>query len=212
MNKNTASALERALERYPTHPLLEPIYNPTLLARAPAISADISYFLEDDNWKDHPLHQKLLASSTVQLNAYVSRITSLADQEDQSGLLAHSYVRYMGDLSGGQNIRHVLAKAYDLDETADFGISFYVFKELKSANRATMGEMKRIKEWFRSGMNTVGENCDPKLKGILPALFFALIFMELHQPLWSTKLSSPSGSALVYLTFSMKPPLKQRTR
>ena len=76
----------------------------------------------------------------------------------------------MGDLSGGQNIRHVLAKAYDLDEAEDFGISFYVFKELKSANRATIGEMKRIKEWFRAGMNIAGEKCDPKLKGILSCL------------------------------------------
>ncbi len=180
---NTASALDGALERHATHPILEPIYNPTLLARASAISADISYFLEVDNWQDHPLHQKLLALSSVegqQLNAYVTRINSLADQEDPSGLLGHSYVRYLGDLSGGQNIRHILAKAYSLDEAEDLGISFYAFKELKSANRAAMGEVKRIKEWFRAGMNTAGEKGDPKLKGIPVSASLLDIFVNHH--------------------------------
>lgn len=70
----------------------------------------------------------------------------------------------MGDLSGGQTIRHILSKAYGLDEAAGFGISFYAFKELRSAKLASLGEMKRIKDWFREGMNKAGEHA-AEIKG-----------------------------------------------
>lgn len=152
-------ALEGALERLAAHPTLEPTYNPALLARAPSLSADISHLLQVDesSWKTHPIHVKLLASAPEPLTAYVQRIKELSDLSDPSPLLAHSYVRYMGDLSGGQTIRHILSKAYGLDEAAGFGISFYAFKELRSAKLASLGEMKRIKDWFREGMNKAGE-------------------------------------------------------
>lgn len=150
---------EGALERHAVHPTLEPTYNPALLARAPSLSADISHLLQVDesSWKTHPIHVKLLSSSPEPLTAYVQRIQELSDSSDPSPLLAHSYVRYMGDLSGGQTIRHILSKAYDLDEAAGFGVSFYAFKELRSAKLASLGEMKRIKDWFREGMNKAGE-------------------------------------------------------
>jgi len=152
-------AFERALERHAAHPTLEPTYNPTLLARAPFLSADISHLLQVDesSWKEHPIHVKLLASSPEPLTAYVKRIEELSDSSDPSPILAHSYVRYLGDLSGGQTFKHILSKAYNLDEAAGLGVSFYVFKELRSAKPASLGEMKRIKDWFREGMNKAGE-------------------------------------------------------
>jgi len=91
------------------------------------------------------------------LQDYLSRIRELADRSDPSPLLAHSYVRYLGDLSGGQTVRHTIAKAYDLDEASGLGVSFYGFKELRSTKPASQGEMKRIKDWFREGMNAAGE-------------------------------------------------------
>ena len=158
-NPYSLSAFEGALERHAAHPTLEPTYNPALLARAPSLSADISHLLQVDesSWKTHPIHVKLLGSSPEQLTAYVQRIEELSNSSDPSPLLAHSYVRYMGDLSGGQTIRHILSKAYDLDEAAGFGVSFYAFKELRSAKLASLGEMKRIKDWFREGINEAGE-------------------------------------------------------
>jgi heme oxygenase len=73
-------------------------------------------------------------------------------------------VRYLGDLSGGQTIRHTISKAYGLDENAGLGLSFYAFKSLMSQKPANQGEMKRIKEWFREGMNAAG-NLSVDVKG-----------------------------------------------
>ncbi|KAF8903101.1 hypothetical protein CPB84DRAFT_799760 [Gymnopilus junonius] len=159
-------ALEKALEKHATHPSLEPTYNPALLARAPALSSDISYLLQVDErtWKSHRIHLQLLSRSPAPLLKYERRIKELSQSSDPSALLAHSYVRYLGDLSGGQTIRHTIAKAYDLDEASGLGISFYAFKELQSAKLASQGEMKRIKDWFRVGINTAGEQGGVKVK------------------------------------------------
>ena len=95
----------------------------------------------------------------------MQRIEDIANSANPAPLLAHAYVRYLGDLSGGQTIRHILAKAYGLDEAAGTGVSFYAFKELRSAKAANQGEMKRIKEWFREGMNKAGEYQGVAVKG-----------------------------------------------
>ena len=99
------------------------------------------------------------------LSDYVQRIEELSNSSDPSALLAHSYIRYLGDLSGGQIIRRRLAKAYNLDLAAGFGVSLYKFKELRSSKTASQGEMKRIKDWFRQGMNVAGERV-VQLKGM----------------------------------------------
>lgn len=93
---------------------------------------------------------------SIPFTTYVSRIQELSDSADPSPLLAHSYVRYLGDLSGGQTIRRRLAKAYQLDEQLGLGLAFYSFKSLDSSKPASQGEMKRIKDWFRAGMNEGG--------------------------------------------------------
>ncbi|KAK0441615.1 hypothetical protein EV421DRAFT_1811715 [Armillaria borealis] len=152
-------AFERALDRYSTHPVLEPTYNPALLQRAPSLAADISYLLQvpESSWKTHRIHSELMANTPAALTEYVTRIQDLANSADPAPLLAHSYVRYLGDLSGGQTIRHTLAKAYALEDGK--GLSFYSFKELHSSKTASLGEMKRIKDWFRGGMDAgAGDN------------------------------------------------------
>ncbi|KAG6855754.1 hypothetical protein H0H87_011270 [Tephrocybe sp. NHM501043] len=152
-------AFEQALEQHATHPTLEPTYNPVLLARGPPIAADIAFLLDvpESSWQNHPIHLTLLKDRPQALTAYVDRIRELAASQDPSPLLAHAYVRYLGDLSGGQIIRRTIAKAYSLDEALGQGLSFYAFKELTSAKPATQGEMKHIKDWFRAGMNRAGE-------------------------------------------------------
>lgn len=51
--------------------------------------------------------------------AYVERLRTLAATEPRR-LAAHAYVRYLGDLSGGQILRRVVAKAYADPEATAF--------------------------------------------------------------------------------------------
>ncbi|KAH6912978.1 heme oxygenase 1 [Coprinopsis sp. MPI-PUGE-AT-0042] len=162
------SELEAALDKHATNPSLEGTYNPTLLSRTEALSSDIAYLLEveESSWQSHPVYTSLISPMPTSLANYVSRIRTLSASPDPSPLLAHAYVRYLGDLSGGQNMRHILAKSYELDEHEGLGISFYDFKELRGSGNAGLGEMKRIKEWYRSEMNKAGDvapQCKPQI-------------------------------------------------
>lgn len=152
------SALERALEQHADHPILHPTYNPTLLFRTTNLSLDISLLLEtsESSWRSHPMHRALMESPPLPLTRYITRLESIAESPDPSALLAHAYVRYLGDLSGGQIIRAKVAKAYGLDN--GFGTSFYEFKPLGGTGIATIGDMKKIKEWYREGMNAAVGN------------------------------------------------------
>lgn len=163
---SSPSIFERALDQHATHPVLAPTYNPTLFARTPRLSADIAYLLQtpESLWKTHPSHASLLTSPPAAFARYLTRLQHLSDSNsniDQARLLAHAYVRYLGDLSGGQFIRRRIAKAYGLEDSA--GVSFYDFKKLDGNGSSTIGDMKKIKEWYRAGMNAgVGDKADFK--------------------------------------------------
>jgi len=158
-------AIEQALEKHSENPVIEPTYNPALLARAPAISADIAYFLNEADWKSHELHHSVLEHAVP----YRARIEEISNSSDPSPLLAHAYVRYLGDLSGGQSIRHTIAKAYNLP--GDSGLQFYDFNQLgaSSSPATTQADLKKIKEWFRNGMDKgAGDNVEIKGAYALP--------------------------------------------
>ncbi|THH29474.1 hypothetical protein EUX98_g4719 [Antrodiella citrinella] len=146
---------ERALDENATHPVLQPTYNPLLLARAASLATDIATLLQTPQaqWQTHPIHVELMAAPPLPFTQYLARLRLIvaAGPADAQRLLAHSYVRYLGDLSGGQFVKRVLAKVYGL-ENGD-GLSFYEFRQLGGNGSATIGDMKKIKEWFREGMN-----------------------------------------------------------
>ncbi|KAI0648150.1 hypothetical protein C8Q79DRAFT_1008499 [Trametes meyenii] len=195
-------AFERALEQHATHPVLAPTHNPGLFARSANLAADISYLLDvpEPSWQAHPLHATLTTSPPAALTQYVSRIRDLAAGPDPSRLLAHAYVRYLGDLSGGQFIRRRIVKAYSLDDGA--GVSFYEFRPLGGgASTGTMGDLKKIKEWYRDGMNAgVGDN--QELKGDVSPSPFSQHTLRLlargcpNERLWLTYLSVSAATIL----------------
>jgi len=155
-------AFEIALEQHATHPTLEPTYNPALLRRTATLASDISFLLQVplSEWQCHPLHTSLITPMPEQLRIYIDRINLIANSPDPSALLAHSYVRYLGDLSGGQYIREVIIEAYGLDEATGLGAEFYEFKELGGSKKANEEGVAKIKEWFREGMNKGGGRND----------------------------------------------------
>jgi len=155
--------LERALEEHASNPILSFTYNPTLLSRSASLSADISHLLQINQsaWLSHPIHVALMNSPPPALSQYLMRIESIRNSQDPSPLLAHAYVRYLGDLSGGQIIRNKITKAYDLHD--GLGVAFYEFKSLGGSGLATVGDMKKIKEWYRQNMDlAVGDNATVK--------------------------------------------------
>lgn len=145
--------------------MLKPIYQLTLLARAPRLAADIAYLLDTTDWESHPIFLELQVSTPAPLSDYVSRIRTLSASDASAPLLlAHAYVRYLGDLSGGQVIKHRLTKVYDLPETGE-GVRFYQFESASGdGSKVSRPEIKQIKDWCRSGMDA-GVGGDEKLKG-----------------------------------------------
>ena len=77
----------------------------------------------------------------------------------------------LGDLSGGQVIRRSIAKAYGVESADGAGTRFYEFGKLGETGKvATQGDMKKIKEWYREGMNEGGCS-DSGRKRELPHVF-----------------------------------------
>lgn len=111
-------ALEAASDRHRDHEVVGLFADPAL-HRCSAIEDDLRVLAGDD-WRDRH-------STTPATNAYVARIEEVCT-DWPGGFVAHHYVRYLGDLSGGQLIRRILARHYGITDGA--GLSFYVFDQL----------------------------------------------------------------------------------
>ena len=129
------AALEPALERHASLPVIAPVFLPALW-RTRALQHDLTT-LHGPDWAESIPLQPASAS-------YVDRLRDLDDSRPAL-LLAHAYVRYLGDLSGGQMLRGVLAKNVALaGETA---VSFYDFGDALATRDLTQS--------FRAGLAAV---------------------------------------------------------
>ena len=109
--------LEGSLIRHAADPAIELISLPKL-ARAAALASDLES-LHGVRWeREIPLQPAMVR--------YVERLDEVTRTAPRT-LLAHAYVRYLGDLSGGQIVRRVIASALALTE--DSGQAFYRFSE-----------------------------------------------------------------------------------
>lgn len=109
--------LEQSLERLRDEPVVGWFAQPTLF-RVAALEADMTG-LDGPDWSSR---LALLPASRV----YAERIAMVA-QGDGIHLIAHAYVRYLGDLSGGRILRRLLARTPGLDETT---LNFYTFPDI----------------------------------------------------------------------------------
>lgn len=212
------STLESALDKHSAHPALASTYNPAVLARASSLASDISFLLDvpESSWQAHPVHQALQESPPHQLTDYVSRIQYISDSApDPSPLLAHAYVRYLGDLSGGQVIRRRIEKAYGIERDDGRGTRFYDFKQLGGNKSSNIGDMRKIKEWFRDGMNQGGGD-DEERKSQYRKFYFRL-FCTNFTPGWYHSLGSIVEEAIKVfelnegLFTTLRPPSKAST-
>lgn len=124
------SAMEAELERHKDHQLVSEVYFPEL-KRTEVLEDDLR-FLYGESWESQ-------IRSTPAREEYVERIHWLGDN-DPGLLVAHSYTRYLGDLSGGQAVSKIARRSLDL-EGRD-GLRFFDFDEVEDG-KAFKNEYRR---------------------------------------------------------------------
>jgi heme oxygenase (biliverdin-producing, ferredoxin) len=132
------AALEPALARHAAHPALAPMLTPALW-RVPALVHDLQ-LLDGAAGSQRPSFQPLQSIQPA-TRAYVERLHAL-DATAPELLLAHAYVRYLGDLSGGQMLRSVVARTLAPD--CAHAVAFYDFGD--------EGQTRALTAAFRAGL------------------------------------------------------------
>ncbi len=109
------AALEAALERLGDHSVVRAVRDPAL-SRTAALEADLRWFTGAEDWRETLPRPEAVA--------YARRIEQAADA-DPALLISHHYTRYLGDLSGGQMLKRIVVRTFDLK--AETGAAFYAF-------------------------------------------------------------------------------------
>ncbi len=109
------AALEAALRRHAGMPAVAAIYHPAL-EREAALRDDLAALQGDERAES-------LAPQPAALD-YAKHLFALAESSPAL-LVAHAYVRYLGDLSGGQAVQRVVARSLQLEGRR--GTRFYDF-------------------------------------------------------------------------------------
>ncbi|HLP90114.1 MAG TPA: heme oxygenase (biliverdin-producing) [Nostocaceae cyanobacterium] len=113
------SVMEEEMEKHRNHPVVGKIYFPQL-NRKHSLEQDLTYYF-GFNWRD-----QIKLSPAGQ--AYVERIREVSATEPEL-LVAHSYTRYLGDLSGGQILKNIAQTAMNLTDAN--GTAFYEFDDIE---------------------------------------------------------------------------------
>lgn len=127
------SAIEEEMEKHREHPVLSKIYFPEL-NRKQSLEKDLYYYY-GQNWRE-----QVAPSPAAQ--AYVQRIREISATEPEL-LVAQSYTRYLGDLSGGQILKGIAQRGMNLSEGE--GSAFYEFADIP--------DEKAFKNKYRQAMN-----------------------------------------------------------
>lgn len=112
------TALETNATIFQEESFLKPLYLPQLFRRR-ALERDLDFYFGSKSWQKIDPFQ---ATYT-----YKQRI-EFTSREWPLGLVAHHYTRYLGDLSGGQAMKRIVAKMYHLD--SENGLAFFNFPQI----------------------------------------------------------------------------------
>jgi heme oxygenase len=124
--------LEALGDRMASDPVAGPFVVPEL-ARVDALERDLEA-LRGPGWAAG-------LEATPATARYCDRLTGEAAAWS-GGFVAHHYVRYMGDLSGGQVIRRVVERTYGID--AGSGTAFYAFDAITDLRAFKEGYRQRL--------------------------------------------------------------------
>jgi len=112
-------SLERIHASLQEHPLLNWFYDPRLL-RTTRLAADLEHYY-GSQWR----RRGAMLSTAAQ--TYIERFITLARGWPE-GLIAHHYVRYLEDLSGGQALKGFVQRSFLL--LPGEGVAFYEFPDI----------------------------------------------------------------------------------
>jgi heme oxygenase len=152
-------ALEEELDRHAAHPALVGIALEPLRRRH-RIELDIAA-LGSEATRCSPCHRAT--------DDYVKRVRAVG-ASDPALLVAHAYVRYLGDLSGGQILRGRVAAALGLHD--EQGVAFYAFP--------LIGDIAAFKNSFRDAIDAAATVVPPEA-----IIREALLSFALHQQLFA---------------------------
>ncbi|MBC8086219.1 MAG: biliverdin-producing heme oxygenase [Phycisphaerae bacterium] len=130
------NALEVQLDAHQHHAALASV-NWAALKRTAALDSDINRF------SGKSAGSMPLEPST---HEYVQHLHDLG-AHSPAQLFPHAYLRYLGDLYGGQIMKRILAQAFPEYESS--GFSFYTFE--------TLGDAESFKAQFRQAIDVVPE-------------------------------------------------------
>lgn len=128
-------AIEKQIEKNQSNQAVNAIYFPELFRKESLIKDLIYYY--GDNWST-----KIYSSPATQL--YVNRINQIGSANPEL-LIAHSYTRYIGDLSGGQILKKIAKSAMQLSGSE--GTAFYDFD--------LIDDEKAFKDVYRNSLNKI---------------------------------------------------------
>jgi heme oxygenase len=131
-------------------PVLAPFLAPEL-ARVEALTADLE-FLAGVEWREE-------LATLPATEAYCERVRARCF-DWSGGLLAHHYVRYLGDLSGGQILGRVVTRVYELPDGR--GSSAYRFEAIASP--------KRFKDRYRARLDALPWDADERERVVAEAV------------------------------------------
>ncbi len=129
------SAMEVEMEKQRNHPVVSGIYFPELNRKA-NLEQDLYYYF-GPNWREE-------VSPSVAAQDYIRRIQEVSETAPEL-LVAHSYTRYLGDLSGGQVLKKIAVTAMGLNDGE--GTMFYEFD--------TISDEKEFKNRYRQALDSL---------------------------------------------------------
>ncbi|MFV0428201.1 MAG: heme oxygenase (biliverdin-producing) [Arachnia sp.] len=128
-------ALESAIhQRFAEDPLLARLSD-TRLDRYASLEADLDHLIATGATGGLSREELPVMPATQD---YVEQLAHASDVET---IIANHYVRYLGDLSGGQAIGALVKRHYSV---ADAGVSFYRFADIDSPKRYKDGYRARL--------------------------------------------------------------------
>ena len=171
--------LEAGLEHHRTSPVLGKLaaYQ---LNRAPALLSDLDALAGPQWSRDVPL--------LPEGEAYAQRIREVS-KGNGSGLIAHAYTRYLGDLSGGLILQRLLAKSLALKPNE---LSFYDFRNF--------AEPVALKADYRQALDEAGAAAADKQSVVEEGAIAFSLNIDLSRAIHDLPVGVIGYDKLTYLT------------